>query len=154
MITAETLRATLKEIYGVEDKYIVPISNNWFIPSVNPLEKTGSWIGYRILSKEPQARGIDYGDVFSKAVKVRFRISFVGPQAEEFADQTILWEDRKDVTKVFEDTMNAQINYVDRTSFSYPIRNGGFNDELCWVVDFTAQTFYETKIKRVPGKWH
>lgn len=154
MITAQTLRTALKEIFGVKDKYIVPISTNWFIPTVDPLEKTGSWIGYRILSKEPQIRGINYGNTFSKAIKVRFRISFVGPQAEEFADQTILWEDRKDVTEIFERVMNAQINYTDRVSFSYPIRNGGFNDELCWVVDFIAQTFYEVEIKRVPEERH
>ena len=84
-----------------------------------------------------------------KPIKVSFRISFVGKQAEELADQVLLWEDRTDVTKAF-DSIRAQINYQDRQAFSYPIRNGGFNDELCWIVDLSAQTFYEVDTKQEP----
>ena len=87
--------------------------------------------------------------LYVKHIKVNFRLSFVGRQAEELADQVLLWEDRKDVTEAFE-TIGAQINYVDRTSFSYPVRNGGFNDELCWIVDLSAQTFYEVDTKQKP----
>ena len=94
-------------------------------------------------------RAAQYGRDMVKPIKVQFRITFVGPQAEELADQVLLWEDRADVTQAFE-AHKAQINYTDRTAFSYPIRNGGYNDEMCWVVDLSAQTSYEVDTKQVP----
>ena len=150
MITEQSLRETLKDIFGIDDEHLRPISKNWFLPTVDNSDKVGTWIGYRILNKEPYARASQTGVIISKPMKVRFRLSFVGPQSEELADQTILWEDRLDVTAVFENHMNAQINYMSRTAFTYPIRNGGFNDELCWVVDFSAQTSYDIDTKQVP----
>lgn len=152
MLDASTLRSILKEIYGVEDKYIVPISTNWFLPTVDPEDKVGTWIGYRIQSKKPIMRAYQSGVMYEKPIKVNFRLSFIGPQAEELADQVLLWEDRSDVTKAFE-SAKAQINYTDRQSFSYPVRNGGFNDELCWIVDLSAQTFYEVDTKQKPWLW-
>lgn len=149
MLNATTLRSVLKEIFGIEDKYLVPISTNWFLPTVDPEDKVGTWIGYRIQSKKPTMRAYQQGIMYEKPIKVNFRLSFVGRQAEELADQVLMWEDRKDVTTAFE-SVKAQINYVDRRSFSYPIRNGGFNDELCWIVDLSAQTFYEVDTKQKP----
>lgn len=149
MLNAESLRKVLKDIFGIEDKYLVPISTNWFLPTTDPEDKTGTWIGYRIQSKRPIIRAYQYGVMYEKPIKVSFRLSFVGRQAEELADQVLLWEDRKDVTEAFE-SVKAQINYTDRQAFSYPIRNGGFNDELCWIVDLTAQTFYEVDTKQKP----
>lgn len=149
MLKAPILRSILKEIFGVEDKYLVPISTNWFIPTVDPEDHVGTWIGYRIISKRPYARAAQYGRDMTKPVKVQFRITFVGPQAEELADQILLWEDRTDVQQAFE-AHEAQINYTDRTSFTYPIRNGGYNDEMCWVVDLSAQTSYKVDTKQVP----
>ena len=149
MLNAESLRKVLKDIFGIEDKYLVPISTNWFLPTTDPEDKTGTWIGYRIQSKRPIIRAYQYGVMYEKPIKVSFRLSFVGRQAEELADQVLLWEDRKDVTEAFE-SVKAQINYMDRQAFSYPIRNGGFNDELCWIVDLTAQTFYEVDTKQKP----
>lgn len=149
MLNAKILRETLKEIFGVADKYLVPISTNWFLPTVDPEDHVGTWVGYRIISKKPYVRAAQYGTDMVKPVKVRFRLTFVGPQAEELADQVLLWEDRTDVTKAFEKSQ-TQINYTDRTSFSYPVRNGGFNDDLAWVVDLSAQTSYEEDTKQVP----
>lgn len=149
MLNATTLRATLKEIFGIEDKYLAPISTNWFVPTTDPEDKTGSWIGYRILNKRPTVRAYQNGTKMIKPIKVSFRMSFVGKQAEELSDQVLLWEDRADVTEAF-NKVNAQINYQDRQAFSYPIRNGGFNDELCWIVDLSAQTFFEVDTKQEP----
>lgn len=149
MLNAESLRKVLKDIFGIEDKYLVPISTNWFLPTTDPEDKTGTWIGYRIQSKRPIIRAYQQGVIYEKPIKVNFRLSFVGRQAEELVDQVLLWEDRKDVTEAFE-SIKAQINYVDRQAFSYPVRNGGFNDELCWIVDLTAQTFYEVDTKQKP----
>lgn len=149
MLDSKSLRDILKEIYGVEDKYLVPISTNWFIPTIDPEDKIGTWIGYRILSKKPYARAYQIGLCYSVPLKVNFRLSFVGPQAEELADQTMIWENRTDVIKAFE-KVQAQINYTDRTSFTYPVRNGGFNDSLSWIVDMSAQTTCDIDTKQKP----
>lgn len=149
MLNAEILRETLKEIYGVEDKYLVPISTNWFLPTTDPEDKVHTWIGYRILSKKPYVRAVQRGRDMVKDIKVGFRITFVGPQAEELADQTLLWEDREDVTRAFEQSV-SQINYTDRTAFTYPVRNGGYNDDMAWIVDMSAQTSYAVDTKQVP----
>lgn len=149
MLDAEILRNILKDIYGVEDKFLVPISTNWFVPTVDPNEKIGTFIGYRVISKEPLIRAYQKDVYMVKSVRVSFRLTFVGPQAEQFADQTLLWDERTDVIKAFE-KYKAQINYKSRTSFSYPVRNGGFNDSLAWIVDMSAQTFYEADTKQQP----
>lgn len=149
MLDAAILRATLKKIYGIEDKYLVPISTNWFIPTTDPEDKVHTWIGYRIISKKPYVRAAQYGRDMTKCIKVSFRLTFVGPQAESLADQTLLWEDRTDVSEAFEESQ-SQINYVDRTSFTYPVRNGGYNDDMAWIVDMSAQTSYTVDTKQVP----
>lgn len=149
MLNSKSLRDILKEIYGIEDKYLVPISTNWFIPTIDPEDKIGTWIGYRILSKKPYARAYQIGLCYSVPLKVTFRLSFVGPQAEELADQTMIWENRTDVIEAFE-KVQAQINYTDRTSFTYPVRNGGFNDSLSWIVDMSAQTTCDIDTKQKP----
>lgn len=149
MLNAKILRETLKEIFGIDDKYLVPISTNWFLPTTDPSDKVNTWIGYRIISKKPYARAYQADSDMTKPVKVNFRITFVGPKAEELADQVLLWEDRTDVQVAFEKHA-SQINYVDRTSFTYPVRNGGYNDELAWIVDLSAQTSYNVDTKQVP----
>ena len=149
MLNTKTLRATLKEIYGVEDKYLVPISTNWFLPTTDPNDKVHTWIGYRILNKKPYVRAMQQGRDMTKPIKVSFRLTFVGPQAEEFADQTLLWEDRTDVINAFERT-ESQINYTDRVAFTYPVRNGGYNDDMAWITDMSAQTSYTVDTKQVP----
>lgn len=149
MLNASSLRSILKDIYGVEDKYLVPISTNWFIPTTDPEDKIGDWIGYRIISKKPVLRAYQSGRNMVKSIKVSFRITFVGPHAEDLADQVLLWEDRTDVTEAFA-KQQAEVNYTDRASFTYPVRNGGFNDSMAWIVDLTAQTFYEVDTKQNP----
>ena len=149
MLNAKILRAALKEIFGIDDKYLVPISTNWFLPTTDPDDKVNTWIGYRILNKKPYVRAWQGGKDMTKPVKVSFRITFVGPKAEELADQVLLWEDRTDVTNAFEKSM-SQINYTDRTSFTYPVRNGGYNDDMAWIVDLSAQTSYIVDTKQVP----
>lgn len=149
MLDATILRNTLKTIFGVEDKYLVPISTNWFLPTIDPDDHVGTWIGYRILSKRPYVRAMQRGTDMTKDLKVSFRLTFVGPQAEALSDQVLLWEDRTDVSKAFEESY-SQINYTDRTSFTYPIRNGGYNDEIAWIVDLSAQTTYSVDTKQVP----
>ena len=125
MLNASSLRSVLKDIYGVEDKYLVPISTNWFIPTVDPEDKIGDWIGYRIISKKPVLRAYQSGRNMVKSIKVSFRITFVGPHAEDLADQVLLWEDRTDVTEAFA-KQQAEVNSSDRSSLTYPHRVTSF----------------------------
>lgn len=150
MINAEELRDILKEVYGVEDKYLVPMNSGWFVPTIDPEEKVGTFIGYRIISKRGYARAFIKRDAYVKPIKVVFRLSFVGPQAEELSDQTLIWDDRDDVRDAFE-SRGIQINYDERTAFSYPIKAQGFNDRLAWVVDLSCQSDYETPVQY--GEW-
>lgn len=147
MLNSENLRALLKEVFGVEDRYLVPLNGSWFAPTINPEDDIGTWIGYKILSKTPYTRAYQTDHTMVKPIKVKFRLSFVGPQAEALADKVMMWEDRTDVTLAFEKLV-AQINYEDRSLFTYPIQYSGFNDRLCWVIDLSAQTVYEVDTKQ------
>lgn len=155
MLNSKSLRAVLKEIFGIEDRYLVSLDEGGYVPTYNPTDKVGTWIGYRILSKTPNVRtftrSVSDGVVKTRSIKVVFRISFIGPQAEDLIDQTLLWDDREDVQAAFSKAC-AQVNYNDRQLFSYPVKNGGLNDNLCWCVDLSSQTFYETRVKW--NKWN
>lgn len=141
MLNSETLRQAIISIFGIPEKYVVPLDEGWYVPTYDKNDKVGTWIGYRILTKKQISRVIRQDTIFGKSIKVKFRLTFVGPQAEELADSTIMWDDRKDVIKIFTD-LQFQLNYNKRQMFSYPVANGGLNDNLCWCVDFEAQGFY------------
>ena len=149
MLNGKSFRKVLKQIYGVEDKYLVPMNHDWFMPTIDPEDKIGTWIGYRILNKKPYARTFQSGVYVLKPIKLRLRMTFVGPQAEEFADQTLFWDDRTDVIQAFEN-YRAQINYDSREEFSYPVRNSGYNDMEAWIVDVSVQTHHQVDTKQVP----
>ena len=57
----------------------------------------GTWIGYRIIDKKPLLRAYQAGVYMEKSVRVSFRLTFVGPHAEDLANQVLLWDDRQDV---------------------------------------------------------
>ena len=141
MLNSDTLRKIIIDIFGIDDRYVVPLDEGWYVPTYDRNDKIGTWIGYRILTKKQNTRAIVQGKTYAKSIKVRFRLTFVGKQAEELADSTIMWDDRKDVAKAFAD-VQFQLNYNRRQQFSYPVANGGLNDNLCWCVDFEAQGFY------------
>lgn len=142
MLNMETLKASLLEIYGIPEKYLVPLCEGWFVPTTDPEDKTGSWIGYKISEIVPYARAYADGRIFTKPVRIKFRLAFIGRQAEELAYATEVWEDRSDTVAVFE-KYRAQLNYNQRRLWTYPVKNQGFNDALCWIVDMQAQSFLE-----------
>lgn len=149
MLDSEALRTALKEIYGIDDKYLVPLDSGWYVPTYDKADKMSTWIGYRILEVKPNVRAGYSGSSYSKSVKVKFRLSFVGRQAEQLALQTLLFDDRQDVTKAFEKSQ-TQLNYVSREILTYPIKEGGLNDSLCWFTDVDCQSFYAADV-RYPG---
>lgn len=149
MLNTDSLRAVLKEIFGVDDKYLVPISTNWFVPTIDNNDSIGTWVGYRVIDKKPLIRAYQTGVYMEKSVRVSFRLTFVGPHAEDLANQVLLWDDRQDVIDAFA-KYKAQLNYKNWTMFTYPVRNGGFNDSMAWIVDLSVQTFYEVDTKQMP----
>lgn len=151
MIDTPSLRAILKDIYGIGNRYLAPISTNWFVPTIDPKEKVGTWIGYRITKSEPYIRAYINDRTNVVPFRVTFRLSFVGPQSEAMALDTLVWHTRSDVVQAFE-KYQAQLNYTDRDIFSYPLRLEGYNDQLAWVTDITAQTFYESQTNWRPWR--
>ena len=146
MIDCTSLRAILKDIYGIEDKYLVPMDESWYVPTYDKTDKVGSWIGYRILSIKPNLRAGYQGTAYSKSIKARFRLAFIGPQAEALALQTLVFDERTDVVQAFE-RYQIQLNYISREILTYPIKESGLNDSLCWFVDFDCQSFYNVEWK-------
>jgi hypothetical protein len=149
LINSTTLRAALKKIYGIEDKYLVPLDKGWYVPTFDKEDKIGTWIGYRVLMVKPNLRAGYTGTSYTKSVQCRFRLAFVGKQAEELALQTLLFDDRSDVVSAFEECQ-TQLNYTSRQLLTYPVREAGLNDSLCWFVDFDCQSFYAYDIKYKP----
>ena len=150
MIDTAALRRVLKTIFNVDDKYLVPVNEGFFMPTMDESDKTGTWIGYRILEKMPRTRSNTPDLSVELPIQVRFRLTFVGPEAEKLADGTMLWDSRKDVRDAF-DAEGAQLNYTARAICSYSLRNGGFNDYMCWYVDFLCTTWFGEDIQR--GDW-
>lgn len=150
MLDTTSLRQALLDIYGIDEKYLVPMDNGWYVPTYDKNDKVGTWIGYRILSVKPNIRAGYTGQSYVKSVKIRFRVSFIGKQAEELALQTLLFDDRQDVIKAFEKSQ-TQLNYISRELLTYPVREGGLNDSLVWFVDFDCQSFYAADVKY--GDW-
>lgn len=144
MLNTDSLRQFLKDVYAVDDKYLVPMDKGWYVPTYDSSDKVGTWIGYRILKIKPNIRAGYTGNTYEKSIKVTFRLSFVGTQAEELALQTLLFDDRIDVVKALEKSF-TQMNYTSREILTYPIREGGLNDSLCWYTDFECQSFYGSK---------
>lgn len=143
MLDSNALRAALKEIYGIEDKYLVPLDSHWYVPTYDKNERVGTWIGYRILEVKPNVRAGYTGVSYEKSVKLRFRLSFIGKQAEELALQTLLFDDRIDVQKIFAQSY-TQLNYISREIMTYPVKEGGLNTNLCWFTDIDCQSFYSS----------
>lgn len=141
MIDTTSIRQALKDIYGIPDKYLVPMDSSFYVPTYDKNDHVNTWIGYRILSVKPNVRGYTGQQSYILPVQGLVRISFVGKQAEKLALQTLAFCDRKDCLEAFE-AQEIQINYISREVMTYPIKEGGLNDSLCWFTDIKCQSFY------------
>lgn len=141
MLDSKTLRQIIKEIFQFDDDFIVPISSNWFLPDINLDENPGTYIGYRILSKKKYS-----SENKEDELKVSFRLTFVGENAEQMADRVHFWKDMKEVQKVFS-TYKIQFNYSDLVSFTYPVRNN--NCEMSWILDMSCYSDYLQDLKLI-----
>lgn len=141
MLDSKTLRQIIKEIFQFDDDFIVPISSNWFLPDINLDENPGTYIGYRILSKKNYS-----SDNKEDELKVSFRLTFVGENAEQMADRVHFWKDMKEVQKVFS-KYKIQFNYSDLVSFTYPVRYN--NCEMSWILDMSCYSDYLQDLKLI-----
>lgn len=150
MLNSTELRTALKTIYGIDDKYLVPLDEGWYVPTYDKNDNVNTWIGYRVLEVKPNVRTGYTGSSYNKSVKIKFRLSFIGKQAEELALQTLLFDDRIDVVKAFEKSQ-TQLNYVSRKIYTYPVKEGGLNINLVWFTDIDCQSFYAADVSY--GDW-
>lgn len=141
MLDSKTLRQIIKEIYQLDDDFIVPISSNWFVPEVKLDEKPGTYIGYRIVSKKNY-----FSTSEADELKVSFRLTFIGENAEKLADNVHFWKDMKEVQKVFL-KYKIQLNYSDCVSFTYPLKND--KSEMSWIIDMSCYSDYIQDLKLI-----
>jgi hypothetical protein len=147
MITMKGLHEALPRILFGEDrsqdKYIVPLQGNWFVPTTaleDGDDSPTTWIGYLMLESRGETRSANYqGQVIERQMRQIFRLTFVGPQAEDLANSTFFWEERKDVQDAFV-KMDAQVAYNQRRVYTRIFEQQGYNDTLVWVVDMMAMS--------------
>lgn len=144
----EGLHDSLNTIFfggdATKAKYIVPIGYDRAVPS-HPCQSTAdasaTWIGYIVLNTTRNIRVLTGNTSASIPVKQEIRISFMGPQAEAFANSTLIWDEQTNTIRAFE-AMSAQLDYDKRRLYTRVVEEHGFNNEICWVVDLTAHSFY------------
>ena len=130
------LKDIIKTIFEIDENYIVPIKERDVFPFLeekanNSLLETSeknmneTFIGYRIFSKKKIA-GLE---------KISFRVSFIGKQAEEFANHTLTWKTDSQIREVFK-----AYNVVFRNSDSSEINTLSKNEKCTvWYADFTVE---------------
>ena len=141
MLDSNTLRQIIKEIYQFDDDFIVPITTNWFVPDINLNEKPGTYIGYRILSKKNY-----FAANKEDELKVSFRLTFIGENAEQMADKVHFWKDMKEVKKIFE-KYKVQMDYSDLVAFTYPEKQN--KSEMSWILDMSCYSDYGQDLKQI-----
>ncbi len=146
MLDSNTLHNIIKEIFNLDDSYIIPINTNWFIPDVDFSNDNGIYIGYRIISSRKVSAENEYNKTNKSYIRTAFRLAFIGINAEKYASQIHFWDDMKDIRKIFE-KYKVKIDYDDIQSFTYPAKNQKF--EMAWVFDMVAKTDYQEDLKLV-----
>ena len=148
MLTSNLLRQLIKDIYNFEEEFIIPVSSNCFLPDVTLIEKPGTYIGYRILSKRIHYSQDKENKQLVDAIKVSFRLSLVGIKAEELADQIHFWNDNHDIQKLFA-SYKLRFNYSDMTNFTYPMRKENSPAEIAWICDMSCCSDYFQDLKQI-----
>jgi len=154
MITMHTLKEVYHKIFfngdPTKEKYLVPLTGSWEIPLVKSDEETADWIGFSIVSKRPRTRMIRRGAFMTKNVRVNLRLVFFGPNAETFANETMFWDERTDVSEEF-GKLQAQIMYDSHLLTARVVnKETGVSNQISWIVDFSCMCFYEVDTKQKP----
>jgi len=146
VVTIKTLDDILFEILFDRKeeyrKYLVPLTHHYYAPTVDPEDTIGTWIGYNILSKEKIVQNFIQGKLLAADFRIKFRLTALGPQAEDIVDSTAMWDQRPDVKKAFE-RHNAQLGNTNRMTMTRTVSLEGGNTMLLWFVDFTCISFMQ-----------
>lgn len=149
MLTMTTLGKILKTVFNGMDDNIIPLQGNWFVPLKRGKDSVQTWIGYVILSKYPRVRTWQGDRDLYKDTKTVFRVTFTGPQAEEMAYSTLVWDERLDVRKLFEE-IGCQLCYDERRIYTRVFEQEGFNNTITWAIDFAALDYYIYDTEQTP----
>lgn len=149
MLDTNTLHNIIKEIFNLDDSYIIPINTNWWLPDSDFSDDNAIYIGYRIISSHKVSADNPINKTNKSYIKTSFRLSFVGVNAEKYASQIHFWDDMKDVQKIFE-KYKVQVDYDDIHSYTYPVKNQKF--DMAWIFDMYASTDYQEDLKSVKAE--
>jgi len=148
MLNSKLLKQLLKDVYNLDDDFILPISTNWFVPDVNLIDKPGTYIGYRILAKKNHYAEAQDNKRRKDYIRVSFRLCFVGPNAEDLAEQVHFWKDNYNVQNFFS-SHKLILNYTDMTSFTYPVSKENQSNEMAWIIDMSCNSDYFQDLKQI-----
>lgn len=155
MVTSDQLRTALWEIFFDKrpecEHLVVPLQGNWVLPTVTNADASTTWIGFTILNHRRRTQPIQKQSIVSVKVQTHFRVVFVGPQAEEWANSTLLWDVRGDVQDEFEKKgMLAQLQNDNRLLYTKVYEQEGPNSTTAWVLDMGAMSFYAVDTHQKP----
>lgn len=140
-MTQESLRTVLSTIFGVDQKYIVPLQDNWWNPQ--EMDPTiGTWVAYRIENADPKTIPLLENDDSLTGPKVvsfkrkRIMLQFVGTMAETLADSISAWLLRQDVLDAF-DAASCQLFSTGLGKYDVsPFIQDGLNSVLAYNTRF------------------
>ena len=133
------LRDTLCNIIFGDDKYkkyIVPLQGNWYNPA-SEKGSHGTWIGYVIDYTDYSSSAISQGGRLIRSGKSQIHLTFIGPDAEDYAHGVTFWPFRADVTAEFA-KYNGVLNNKDIRVFTSLYMQDGVASTLCYNVNLTV----------------
>jgi hypothetical protein len=150
------LRIILKNIFQVDEKYIIPLQGNWFNPQniLSKNEKPSTWIAFRIRSNKPTTEpfsSLELVTINEQVVKQNWvnqykiaiiDLQFVGSKAEKLANGISLWIKRTDVKEQFETVkgklMSDELSVIPKDFFQE-----GLNSIISYNVQIKIYWLYE-----------
>ena len=137
-LDSKTLKEILAEIFKVDDEFIVPMAEGWYVPQVDKEKmRNETYVGFRIMSKKVASQKEVSLSQMQLCVKISFRIAFAGRDAEEFLNQVLFWKYNPSIRECFKN-YNTTVDFDSASFFSYPAKELGD----VWDVDFSAESIY------------
>lgn len=153
-LNQSTLRGILAQITSVNEKYIVPKQGNWWNPQ-EQIQKPDTWCAYVIRSNRPvtvpfynegDLSGVPQNGVATLKI-ANIDLQFVGPQAEEIAQNVAMWPLRADVQAEFKKVNGALMNDAMEAASSNFYQNGT-NNVMAWNVSIRVQWYHVMDINQ------
>lgn len=144
MITMSDLSDILLQVFYDGDKskqkYIVPLQGDWFVPTLDPSEPSADWIGFLKIQTQPLIKAYQQAQYKVIDCVSDIRLTFIGPNAEERAYTTLLWNERSDIIELLK-KYNATLRYDVKRIYSQPCKQSGESNILVWVFDCKIQEY-------------